>query len=670
MAVTGARAARKASTTAGANWVPAFFRSSAHGLGFRSRAHVAAIGGHGRVGVAHEHDLRAERDLVAREPIRVARPVPALVAGADQRRDADERGRALRDPLADQRVALHELPLVGVERAGLVEDRARDGDLADVVQLGRDHDALDLVLVETEAARDLRGQRRHLVGVPPQLGHALLHRAPQHARALQAGRHAPAVLLGVEAAVRHAQRLVGVIGVARQRGGAGGRPDREAFALLGQRRAGALDQRLGRLAGRPRGEHAELVAADAERRAVGGRRGRQEAGAEPGQQRVAGRVPVGVVVVLEAVEVEHQQHVRHRLGQRVVERAVQREAVAEPRERVRARLDARADEVGAAGPVGEREPDERRGERGGGEPEREQVDPLEVVVDEQREARQREPDRRDDAGQLVAGGAPAHGGLPRGEADQQRAQRPADVEQRPGGVRALGDLHEVDRVGDGEDGDARAEEQPAAVHATAAGRHDADQRAEQDHVAERVGEVRRHRGGVTARRGVHGAEDDRRADRAGREGGDEAVQPQPRVQLRQPLAGEQQDAEVADGKEGEPQAVRDRGIRRFFEIGERELPVEVAARPQRERDADQRPGDPLVAAERAAGEAEHRRPDQRGVVEHLVHRVQDVQPRGRIHDGHERDEGDEERRPGCAPRAASRPTRCCRAPAGRRARPF
>ena len=66
-------------------------------------------------------------------------------------------GAASDDPLADQRVAAHERPLVLVELAGLVEDRVGNRSLADVVELGRQLDPFDLVLRKAEP---LRGQPR------------------------------------------------------------------------------------------------------------------------------------------------------------------------------------------------------------------------------------------------------------------------------------------------------------------------------------------------------------------------------------------------------------------------------------------------------------------------------------------------------------------------------
>ena len=87
--VGGSRSSwRRASTTSGSNCVPALVRSSSAAVRGRERgAAIAAVGGHGLVGVADGDDARAEGDLGALEAVRVAGAVPSLVAGADESRD-------------------------------------------------------------------------------------------------------------------------------------------------------------------------------------------------------------------------------------------------------------------------------------------------------------------------------------------------------------------------------------------------------------------------------------------------------------------------------------------------------------------------------------------------------------------------------------------------------
>ena len=80
--------------------------------------------------------------------------------------------------------------------------------------------------------------------------------------------------------------------------------DGEALALLAQRRQARGEQGVEALRAE-RGHGAELVAAEAIGLPAGERR--REAPAEPGQESIAGRVSEGVVVALEAVEVEHDE---------------------------------------------------------------------------------------------------------------------------------------------------------------------------------------------------------------------------------------------------------------------------------------------------------------------------------------------------------------------------
>ena len=121
------------------------------------------------------------------------------------------------------------------------------------------------------------------------------------------------VFLGVEALVGRLERLACVGRLVRQENGAERADDLEAFASFGERLAGAVDQRL-RLAFTDRRDEAELVSPEP----VDGPAVARDAGqlcAEPDEQRVAGRVPEGVVVVLEAVEVEeHEQRLGRALA--------------------------------------------------------------------------------------------------------------------------------------------------------------------------------------------------------------------------------------------------------------------------------------------------------------------------------------------------------------------
>src|ERR1700690_2792260 len=70
---------------------------------------VAALGGHGVVGVAGGDDPRAEGDGGAGEAVWIAGPVPALVAGAYQPGDGLQGRGGVEDPLADDWVLAYEL---------------------------------------------------------------------------------------------------------------------------------------------------------------------------------------------------------------------------------------------------------------------------------------------------------------------------------------------------------------------------------------------------------------------------------------------------------------------------------------------------------------------------------------------------------------------------------
>ena len=221
--------ASSAPTTSASNCVPALARSSAAASSRARGAAVAAVAGHRVPGVAGEDDARAERDGLAGQAVGVAAAVPALVAGAhDAPHGAQRLGRA-DDALADDRVLADEAPLGLVERAGLVQDRVRDGDLADVVQLGgADHD-VEVLGVEAQARAHRARELGDVVHVALQVGLALAQDGEQHLARLALGR-AAAVLEGVHAVIGQAQRVGGGVGVGGQRDQAVGGVDREGVA--------------------------------------------------------------------------------------------------------------------------------------------------------------------------------------------------------------------------------------------------------------------------------------------------------------------------------------------------------------------------------------------------------------------------------------------------------
>ena len=95
----GSSTCSSAATTRGSNCVPAP-RSSSARAGSRHRRAVGAVGGHRVVGVAGEDDARAQRDVLAPQPVGVAQAVPALVLVAHQRQHVAEEldGERMRSP--------------------------------------------------------------------------------------------------------------------------------------------------------------------------------------------------------------------------------------------------------------------------------------------------------------------------------------------------------------------------------------------------------------------------------------------------------------------------------------------------------------------------------------------------------------------------------------------
>ena len=205
-----------------------------------------------------------------------------------------------------------------VQRAGLAEDRVRDRDLADVVQLARRGGCSRPRRGPSPSAwRGRRPPARRRLGVRAEVGVALGHRAQQHVLALAPGRRARR--RACCAYIRWSAMRSASTGVARPRAGSETAPCEQPIekpvALLGQRRGGAAATSASR--GSPAGRRSAQNSSPPMRYArprPSTRRGRLRAQAR--EQRVARRVAEGVVVVLEAVEVEQREHERT-LGRRL-----------------------------------------------------------------------------------------------------------------------------------------------------------------------------------------------------------------------------------------------------------------------------------------------------------------------------------------------------------------
>ena len=291
-----------------------------------------------------------------------------------------------------------------------------------------------------------------------------------------------------------------------------------------------------------------------------------------------------VVVGLEAVQVEHDEHERRRLvvGEPLLEVEDEPAPVAEPRQRVGERfLTGRLEQLNA---LAEREDcaHDHHSDRGRRKSDRDHVEAHEVVVDEERQADQGE--ERGERERLPAVGAhdpePRHG-LPRSARDQHERSRPADVEDAALDVAALGGLVEVRGVGDREHRVAGGDERPGAVEAPAGQREHGDDEREQQKVGEGIGEVRRDDERAPSGRAQHLVEDDGSAERPDSECGDQPVEPEVALELADPLSEQECERHVADRVEGEPQEVRDGRDRNVLLGRQDDVVVEVAGRPER-----------------------------------------------------------------------------------------
>src|SRR5207245_1996301 len=115
---------------------------------------IRSVGRHRVEGVADEDDPRLERDLVAGDPVRVARAVPALVAMAHDRAYVLQPVDRRDDPLTELRVPLDHRTLRGRQAPRLPEDAGRDPDLADVVEERAYLEPLQGARIEAELVAD------------------------------------------------------------------------------------------------------------------------------------------------------------------------------------------------------------------------------------------------------------------------------------------------------------------------------------------------------------------------------------------------------------------------------------------------------------------------------------------------------------------------------------
>ena len=107
---------------------------------------IRPLGRHRVVVVDDRQDARADRNVLAGQPLRIALAVPPLVVAQDQRRHRVGERHGGDDLRADLRVDADLLELFLRERSRLRQDVLGHGELADVVQQRGCLDALDLAL--------------------------------------------------------------------------------------------------------------------------------------------------------------------------------------------------------------------------------------------------------------------------------------------------------------------------------------------------------------------------------------------------------------------------------------------------------------------------------------------------------------------------------------------
>ena len=124
---------------------------------------VAAAAHHRIDGVRHGNDARPRRDVMPRQPVRVAAAIPPLMVMAHQYGNFFKIVDFAQDFIPGHGMAAHFLPFGPGQRPGLAQDGIRHGDLADVVQVGGHVDAGRLVLVQAEGGGEHKHHVRHPV---------------------------------------------------------------------------------------------------------------------------------------------------------------------------------------------------------------------------------------------------------------------------------------------------------------------------------------------------------------------------------------------------------------------------------------------------------------------------------------------------------------------------
>ena len=228
----------------------------------------------------------------------------------------------------------------------------------------------------------------------------------------------------------------------------------------------------------------------------------------------------------------------------------------------------------------------------------------ELVVDlESHRHRREEGGNREQPAALEPECPGAGGRDPGGERQEQGGQQPQGVDGRVFERAAGGIAIQVDAVRDRVHGQSERDQDEAPARAPAGERDRPDHEADQEQVAERVGDIDGHGFDVALCGPLDRAVQDRGPHRGDRQRADRSVEPQARVEARHARAHEQRDPRVRGGEQHQPGGVRQRRVGDLLLVGQVEGPVGVADRPGRDARPDQDPRRALAASADAARKA-------------------------------------------------------------------
>src|SRR6185437_10430578 len=118
-----------------------------------ARRTIGPLGGERVEDIRSRDDSGFQADLVSREAARIALAVQPLVMRASDRGEFAERTDTRQNCLRMRGMQAHDRPFALVKRAGLVEDRVADAQLADIVQQCRTLEPAPLLGAEAQLFR-------------------------------------------------------------------------------------------------------------------------------------------------------------------------------------------------------------------------------------------------------------------------------------------------------------------------------------------------------------------------------------------------------------------------------------------------------------------------------------------------------------------------------------